>query len=100
MIAEYEGLIVSIVLILFIVKEVVNIMQIKKQLNRIEQNQAKTLAHTEALYNWHNKTDEDGVPVWYVRRSLESAIERLAENIQLQTEILRSMMNELKMMQK
>ena len=41
------------------------------------------------LYQWHAKTDEDGVPVWYVRHSLEEAIARLADNIEKQTELLR-----------
>ncbi len=41
------------------------------------------------LYQWHAKTDQDGVPVWYVRQSLEEAINRLADNIEKQTELLR-----------
>lgn len=28
----------------------------------------------EDLHVWHAKTDPDGVPVWYVRRSLEDAV--------------------------
>lgn len=47
------------------------------------------------LYEWHNKTDADGVPLWYVRRSLEESIKALGEKIYLQvevqTEILRHM---------
>ena len=47
------------------------------------------------LYEWHNKTDADGVPLWYVRRSLEQSIKDLGEKIYLQievqTEILRHM---------
>ncbi|HML96681.1 MAG TPA: hypothetical protein PKC29_14760 [Thermodesulfobacteriota bacterium] len=47
------------------------------------------------LHEWHNKTDADGVPLWYVRRSLEESIKALGEKIYLQievqTEILRHM---------
>ena len=47
------------------------------------------------LHEWHNKTDSDGVPLWYVRRSLEESIRALGEKIYLQievqTEILRHM---------
>lgn len=47
------------------------------------------------LHEWHNKTDADGVPLWYVRRSLEESIRALGEKIYLQievqTEILRHM---------
>ena len=41
------------------------------------------------LHQWHAKTDQDGVPVWYVRQSFEEAIVRLADNIEKQTELLR-----------
>ena len=39
------------------------------------------------LYTWHDKTDADGVPVWYVRRSLEVAISDLSVSINKQTKI-------------
>jgi len=39
------------------------------------------------LHKWHDKTDEDGVPVWYVRRSLEDAIIKLGESIDNQTKV-------------
>jgi hypothetical protein len=50
------------------------------------------------LYVWHSKTDEDGVPVWYVRRSLEDTIVKLAENMEKQTELLRVMVENQKQM--
>jgi hypothetical protein len=37
------------------------------------------------LYEMHNRKDNDGVYVWYVRRSLEEAIVKLGENIDKQT---------------
>lgn len=47
------------------------------------------------LHEWHNKTDADGIPLWYVRRSLEESIRDLGEKIylqiEIQTEILRHM---------
>jgi len=47
------------------------------------------------LYNWHDKEDEDGVKVWYVRRSLEEAIKQLADNIAAQTDLLDAYHNEI-----
>jgi len=41
------------------------------------------------LHQWHAKTDQDGVPVWYMRHGFEEAIVRLADNIEKQTELLR-----------
>jgi hypothetical protein len=40
---------------------------------------------TDQLYKWHNVLDDDGVPIWYVRRSLEEAILKLSDNIMKQT---------------
>ncbi len=48
------------------------------------------------LWLWHNKEDTEGVKVWYVRKSLEDAIEKLAECIEHQNELLRTMNEELK----
>lgn len=36
---------------------------------------------TEELWNLHNVKDHDGVPVWYVRKSLEESINNLADSI-------------------
>ena len=50
------------------------------------------------LDEMHAKTDEDGVPVWYVRRSLEKAVVDLNEAIRHQTELLQQLTQELKAM--
>lgn len=34
------------------------------------------------LHEWHAVADQDGVKVWYVRRSLEEAVEKLATTIE------------------
>ena len=41
----------------------------------------KMMSQVAGLYRMHDITDEDGVPVWYVRRSLEAAIEGLVTTI-------------------
>lgn len=45
------------------------------------------------LHTWHQKEDEDGVKVWYIRKSLERAIKDLSEVIQQQTEVVRRMLD-------
>lgn len=45
----------------------------------------KLVRMIDDLHKWHSKTDEDGVPVWYMRRSFEAAINKLADNIEKQT---------------
>ena len=48
------------------------------------------------MHEWHAVTDEDGVKVWYVRRSLENALEKLSHTLDAQTQLLREMVLILK----
>ncbi len=52
------------------------------------------------LHVWHNKFDEDGVPVWYVRKGLETAIKELAQNVASQTRIFERLVDRLDMQQR
>jgi transcriptional regulator len=59
------------------------------------------------MYDWHDKNDEDGVKIWYVRRSLEEALQEnvkainiLAKNSELQTRLLEDMVKQNKEMSK
>lgn len=45
------------------------------------------------LHKWHNQRDRDGVPVWYVRHSLEDSINRLSKNIAIQNDLLKELVN-------
>lgn len=60
----------------------------KQQLMHLEQDAALTKRYVSELYRWHDKEDDDGVKVWYVRQSLERAIERLAVAADAQTKLL------------
>jgi hypothetical protein len=61
----------------------------------------------KTMYDWHDKNDEDGVKIWYVRRSLEEALHEnvkainiLAKNSELQTRLLEDMVKQNKEMSK
>jgi hypothetical protein len=56
----------------------------------------KMAQQIDRLDEMHARTDEDGVPVWYVRRSLEKAVADLNEAIRHQTELLQALTQELK----
>lgn len=43
---------------------------------------------TEQLFTMHNQKDADGVYVWYVKHSLTEAINKIADAITLQTQLL------------
>lgn len=42
----------------------------------------------DELYKLHDVKDRNGLPVWYVRRSLEDSIEKLSEAIDKQTALM------------
>ena len=48
------------------------------------------------LYEIHHKFDDDGVPIWYVRKSVDKAIEKLADNIETQTKIMSRIWEDMK----
>ena len=54
----------------------------------------KIAKEIEELHKWHDREDEDGVKVWYIRKTLETAIETLADNISMQTKLLEKMHSE------
>jgi hypothetical protein len=37
---------------------------------------------TVDLWNWHSVKDSDGIPVWYVRRSLEDSLSKLKDSFE------------------
>lgn len=56
------------------------------------------ITQTKELHEWHNKSDEDGVKIWYIRKSLENVLREnaqatavLARNSELQTTLLKEM---------
>lgn len=62
---------------------------------------------SKIMYDWHDKSDEDGVKIWYVRRSLEEALHEnvkainiLAKNSEIQTKLLEDMVKQNKEMSK
>jgi len=51
----------------------------------------KTHDRVADLYRWHDVRNADGVFVWYVRSSLETALGKLADNIDTQTKVLQEL---------
>ncbi|MBY0354403.1 MAG: hypothetical protein K2Q12_01585 [Rickettsiales bacterium] len=48
------------------------------------------------MHEWHAVTDEDGVKVWYIRRSLENTLDKLSLTLDAQTQLLKEMVLILK----
>lgn len=80
---------ISIVIVLMLLDKILPYLTKKNGSN--SKIMTKIERQVDELWEWHNIKDADGVPIWYVRRSLEDAIHKLADNIGAQTDILRSM---------
>jgi prefoldin subunit 5 len=48
----------------------------------------------DEIHQWHNVQDEDGVKIWYVRRSFYESIERHNEELHKLTAILTELVHE------
>lgn len=72
----------------------------KQQLTRLELDLSSIKRYTGELHRWHDKEDEDGVKIWYIRSSLERAIHKLAEAADAQTRLMEKVINDLDEMKK
>jgi len=108
-----QGLIFSVVIFLGVRELISMFSNIKRKLNgnddrekwknivgsiseRIGENAKrydKTMQQIDWLYDSHHKFDEQGVPIWYTRKSLEKAIEKLAIAIEKQSAVLTRMLD-------
>ena len=80
---------------LFVLREVFSFL--KERMRSQSSSQMDLIAkEVHELHEWHAVTDEDGVKIWYLRRSLENAIEKLTNNLDLQTQLLREMVLSMK----
>ena len=77
-----------------------DIKSLNTKVDRVEEELETLSKQSEDMYNWHDKSDADGVKVWYVRQSLENALrdnakatEAIARNIELQTRLLEEMIS-------
>ena len=75
-----------------------DIKNLNTKVDKIEEELEILSKKNNDMYDWHNKSDADGVKVWYVRQSLENALrdnakatEAIARNIELQTRLLEEM---------
>jgi len=54
--------------------------QLMATVNEMENVDWKLLeAQQRDLWGWHNERDDDGVPRWYVRKSLEESVKRQSD---------------------
>jgi hypothetical protein len=80
-----------------------SIKTIDNRVEKIDMKIDNLVQSNKTMYDWHDKNDEDGVKIWYVRRSLEEALQEnvkainiLAKNSEVQTRLLEDMVKQNK----
>ena len=61
--------------------ELANIEKLGIQINGIDTKFSDLEKKTQDLWDWHAVKDDEGVPLWYVRRSLEESINNLEASV-------------------
>ena len=51
------------------------------EMHEMKQDINKSIRQTDELYRWHNVTDQNGTPVWYVKQDLGKSVDKLADAI-------------------
>lgn len=87
-----EYIVGAVVIVAIVIREIFAVGRVNQRLKKIDNIERMT----RDLYKWHDITDDEGVKIWYVRRSLEDAIKNLAENISKQTEIFQALIVEFR----
>jgi len=80
-----------------------SVRSISNHVEKIDIKVDNLVQTNKTMYDWHDKNDEDGVKIWYVRRSLEEALHEnvkainiLAKNSEIQTKLLEDMVRQNK----
>jgi len=81
--AALGSLILAILVFVFQIKKIAKEMQEAKKLH--VKHLARAAKQVDELHEWHDVRDEDGVKIWYRRRSLEEKLETLTKSIDAQT---------------
>lgn len=84
-----------------------NIIELKTSLASLKTTIDSTSKDTKEMYDWHDKSDEDGVKIWYIRKSLENVLREnamatavLAKNSELQTSLLKELIESQRIIMK
>lgn len=99
---EFFQLMTGGALTILILQQVFNFLKQRKNGNNLGYITLikETSRHTNSLavkmFDMMNVKDEDGVPVWYVRKSLEKTLSKVESGIQQQNVLLKELINEIR----
>ena len=69
--------------------EIISIEKLGTQITGIDAKIYDVEKKTQDLWDWHSVKDAEGVPLWYVRRSLEDSINKLESSVEsLQSSVI------------
>lgn len=74
------------------------VKELKEMMVEHDKGHGDAFEKVKELHDWHDRRDADGVPVWYVRKSLEDIIKQnadavtmLAQQGTMQTQLLKEL---------
>lgn len=94
------GMVVAIIfMVVWMLSKIIPMIQKKRNgkansfycSDKMEKCITETYIKMLELYKMHDQKDSDGSYVWYVKKSLQDAIEKLADNIDRQTNVFREL---------
>lgn len=68
---------------------------IKADFSSLRENFCEMNKKIIQLWDWHNKEDDDGVKIWYVRKSLETGLYRLSDTLEKQNRLIMGLIKRL-----
>lgn len=93
-VSDYTDLGVGGILIVLVLREVFGFVSRRHNGRRDSRDHEwrKVYDWTRELHEMHSVKDSDGIPIWYVRKSLTDSLDRIARKIDEQTTVMRTMM--------
>ena len=70
-----------------------DVVDIKALVADMEDNFCSARKKIDQLYSWHDREDDDGVKVWYIRTTLEKSLGQLTDTLEKQNRLI---MNQIK----
>jgi len=78
---DIQSLGVGGIFLILIMRQVLDFLSKQQKGKRCEGFAKDDREMLRELHDWHDQRGDDGVPVWYVRKSLEACIHELSDTI-------------------
>jgi len=89
MVDGIEQLTLGGVVAVLVIREVLDFLRDHRNNKKNDKPDGEMHQQLHDLWAWHDVRDEDGIPVWYMRRSLETALTSLVAEMKTTNSLMR-----------